>query len=61
MLGAIGWYGTHAGSTTLRDQAADYADGLADTVNANLDGNGSVRNGAANKAATQGIVGQGLV
>lgn len=61
MLGAIGWYGTHAGSSELQSMAADYANALASEVNANLANSGMVRNGAENQAATQGAVGQGLV
>jgi len=60
MFGAVGWYGTHAGSSDLRSSAADYANTLADEVEANLADNGKIENGAENQAATQGIVGQGL-
>jgi len=59
-LGALGWYGTHAGSAELEAQAATYANGLAAEVEANLAGNGKVENGAANQAATQGAIAQGL-
>jgi len=61
MLGAIAWYGTHAGSDEMADQAASYATDLGDAVESSLAGNGMVENGAANQAATQGVVGQGLV
>jgi len=61
MLGAVGWYGTHAGGDDLRAAAASYADDLAAEVDAHLDGNGHVADGAANGAATQGAVGQGLL
>ncbi|WP_435362918.1 plastocyanin/azurin family copper-binding protein [Haloarchaeobius sp. DYHT-AS-18] len=61
MLGAMGWYGTHAGSAELEARAATYAENLAAKVEANVDGNGKVSGGAANQAATQGIVGQGLL
>jgi len=61
MLGAIAWYGTHAGSDDMADQAASYATDLSDAVESALAGNGMVENGGANQAATQGIVGQGLV
>ncbi|MEF8842064.1 MAG: plastocyanin/azurin family copper-binding protein [Haloarculaceae archaeon] len=61
MLGAVGYYGPQAGSSDLRSATADYADGLADVVEENLAGNGMVENGAANQAATQGIVAQGLL
>jgi plastocyanin len=61
MLGAVGWYGTHAGSDDLASSAADYANALAGAVESNLAGNGLVENGAANQAATQGVVGQGLL
>jgi hypothetical protein len=60
MLGAVGWYGTHAGNDDLAARAAEYADGLASVVEDNLAGNGMVENGAANQAATQGVVAQGL-
>jgi plastocyanin len=61
MLGAVGWYGTHAGSDELAASAADYANGLAAEVDAALADDGRVENGAANQAATQGVVGQGLL
>lgn len=61
MLGAVGWYGTHAGTDELAGMAADYANSLADTVAEATDGNGRVGEGAANQAATQGIVAQGLL
>ena len=61
MLGAVGWYGTHAGSDELVSNAAEYANALAEEVEVHLDGNGLVMNGAANQAATQGVVGQGLL
>jgi len=61
MLGAVGWYGTHAGSDELRSAAASYAADLADEVDAHLDGDGRVADGSANQAATQGAVGQGLL
>ncbi|MFB6080639.1 MAG: plasmid stabilization protein [Haloferacaceae archaeon] len=60
MLGAVGWYGTHAGSDDLAARAAAYAGDLADAVAAHLDGNGKVADGADNRAATQGAVAQGL-
>jgi len=61
MLAAFGWYGTHAGSTDIRGQAARYANELAAEVEANLSSNGMVENGTENQAATQGAIGQGLV
>jgi hypothetical protein len=61
MLGGIGWYGTHAGSEDLAASAADYANTLAVRIESNVEGNGRVANGSPNQAATQGIVGQGLV
>ena len=61
LLGAVGYYGPQAGSGELRSAAADYANGLAEVVESNLGGNGLVENGAANQAATQGIVAQGLL
>jgi plastocyanin len=61
LLGAVGWYGTHAGNSQRQSSAVDYADALASQVESNLAGNGQVQNGAANQAATQGVVGQGLL
>jgi hypothetical protein len=61
MLGAVGWYGTHAGSDRLASMAADYANALANEVEANLADDGMVDGGTANQAATQGAVGQGLL
>ncbi|MFB6219604.1 MAG: plastocyanin/azurin family copper-binding protein [Halobacteriaceae archaeon] len=61
MLGAIGWYGTHAGSDALAASAADYANALAGRVTGQVQGNGKVGGGAPNQAATQGVVGQGLL
>jgi halocyanin-like protein len=60
-LGAVGWYGTHAGNDDLAGMAAEYANALADTVAEATGGNGRVGDGAANQAATQGIVAQGLL
>ncbi|MFB6282238.1 MAG: plasmid stabilization protein [Haloferacaceae archaeon] len=60
MLSAVAWYGTHAGSDRLASRAAAYAGDLADAVESSLAGNGRVENGAANQAATQGAVAQGL-
>ncbi len=61
MLGAVGWYGTHAGTDELAGMAADYADSLAGAVADATDGSGRVGDGAANQAATQGMVAQGLL
>ena len=61
LLGAIAWYGTHAGSADLETQAASYADDLAAEVQANLAGSGRSEGGADNQAAIQGVVGQGLL
>ena len=61
LLAALGWYGTHAGSSDLSSMAADFATGLADGVAEATDGNGRVGDGADNQAATQGIVAQGLL
>ncbi|WP_408960538.1 PQQ-dependent sugar dehydrogenase [Natrinema sp. 74] len=61
LLGATGWYGTHAGDDQLRADAAAYANDLADTVKSHIDESGHVEGGAANQAATQGIVSQGLL
>jgi plastocyanin len=61
MLGAIGWYGTHAGNDQLASKAAEYANALTGEVEANLAGNGMVEGGTENQAATQGAIGQGLL
>jgi hypothetical protein len=61
MLGAVGWYGTHAGTPDLATAAAEYANALANAVESRVDGNGEVTEGADNHSATQGVVGQGLV
>lgn len=61
MLGAVGYYAPQAGSDELVSAAAEYANGLAGVIENNLAGNGMVENGAENQAATQGIVGQGLL
>jgi plastocyanin len=61
LLDAVGWYGTHAGNDELRSAAVEYANGLAGRIESSLAGNGLVENGADNQAATQGIVGQGLL
>ena len=60
MLGAVGWYGTHAGSDDLRSRAAAYANALGSEVESHVEGNGRVADGASNQAATQGVVAQGL-
>jgi len=61
LLGGVGWYGTHAGSDKLATMATDYATGVADLVADQVDANGRVAGGAPNQAATQGVVGQGLL
>jgi len=61
LLGAIGWYGTHSGKSELESRATAYANALADEVAANLTSEGRVQNGTDNQAATQGLVGQGLL
>ena len=61
MLGAVGYYEPQASSDELSSMAAEYANGLAGVIEDNLAGNGMVENGANNQAATQGIVGQGLL
>ncbi|MDZ7730596.1 MAG: hypothetical protein U5K37_06285 [Natrialbaceae archaeon] len=60
MLGAIGWYGTQASGSGQQSLAVSYATELADTLESTMDDTGRVANGAANQAATQGVVGQGL-
>jgi hypothetical protein len=61
MLGAVGWYGTHAGSEETAGMAADYAGSLADRAAEAMDDNGRIGGGSPNQAATQGVVAQGLV
>jgi len=61
MLAAVGYYGPQAGTDEMRSSAVDYANALADVIDDNLAGNGRVESGAANQAATQGIVAQGLL
>jgi plastocyanin len=61
MLGAVGWYGTHAGSEELQNRAAEYANALADAVKERLGDGGALEAGSANQAAAQGAVGQGLL
>jgi hypothetical protein len=61
MLGAMGWYGTHAGSEQLKRQAAEYAKALADTVENKITDDGKVEGGDKNQAAMQGAIGQGLL
>jgi len=61
MLAATGYYGPQAGSDAQLSAAVDYANGLAGVIEDNLDGNGKVENGTTHQAATQGIVGQGLL
>ncbi|MFC4451325.1 cupredoxin domain-containing protein [Halorussus aquaticus] len=61
MLGAVGWYGTHAGSERLRSRAVEYANALASAVEERTASSGKVRSESKNQAATQGVVGQGLL
>jgi plastocyanin len=61
LLGALGWYGTHAGEAELEAAAVEYVNGLAAEVDGNLTAEGRVEHGADNQAATQGVVGQGLL
>jgi hypothetical protein len=61
MLGAFGWYGTHAGSEELQKQAAEYANGLATVVEEKLGNGGKLSLESGNLAAAQGAVGQGLL
>jgi len=61
LLAAVGYYGPQAGSEEARAAAAEYAAGLADEIESHVESSGRVANGAANQAATQGIVAQGLV
>ncbi|AGN00694.1 plastocyanin [Salinarchaeum sp. Harcht-Bsk1] len=61
MLAAIGYYGPQAGGEAQRNAAAQYANDLASVIEDTLTDDGRVENGAANQAATQGIVAQGLL
>jgi len=61
LLGGVGWYGTHAGSAEMETAAAEYANGVAATLESRIDANGRVEGGSENQAATQGVVGQGLL
>ena len=61
LLAAVGYYGKQAGSEEARAAAAEYANALAGEVETHVESSGRVANGAANQAATQGIVAQGLV
>ena len=61
MLGAMGWYGTHAGVDYVQNLATEYANMLADVVEENLTDDGKLQNAGENQAAAQGAVGQGLV
>nr|WP_115795651.1 plastocyanin/azurin family copper-binding protein [Halorussus sp. JP-T4] len=61
MLGAVGWYGTHAGSEELRNRATEYAEGLASAVEERLRDGGALSVESGNRAAAQGAVGQGLL
>ena len=61
MLGAVGYYGPQAGDGEHLSSAVEYANGLAAVIEERLADDGRVENGAANQAATQGIVGQGLL
>jgi hypothetical protein len=61
MLAAIGYYGTQAGSEEARQNATEYANALADELAVHVGSDGRVTDGTANQAATQGIVGQGLL
>jgi len=60
LLAAVGYYGKQAGTEEARAATVDYADALADEIEANIESSGRVADGAANQAATQGIVAQGL-
>ena len=61
MLGAVGYYGPQAGNDEHLSSTVEYANGLAAVIEDNLADDGRVENGVANQAATQGIVGQGLL
>jgi len=61
LLAAVGYYGPQASNDEARSQAGDYAAELADSIATSVENNGLVTGGSANQAATQGIVGQGLV
>ncbi|MFB6283359.1 MAG: plasmid stabilization protein [Halobacteria archaeon] len=59
MLAALGWFGTHTDKKELVSLTKSKANAIAKSISTN--GNGMVSDGAENQAATQGIVGQGLV
>lgn len=61
MLGAAGWYGTHAGDDGLVTDIAAYANRLADLVESQVTADGLIANGSSHQAATQGAVGQRLL
>jgi len=61
LLAAVGYYGPQAGGSEQASRATEYANALADSVAANTGDDGRVGGGTANQAATQGIVGQGLL
>lgn len=61
LLAAVGYYGPQAGSDDAHAAAVEYANGLAEEIEEHVADDGRVENGAANQAATQGIVAQGLV
>ena len=61
MLGATGWYGTHAGDEEMETEAADYANALADAIESSLAEDGRIENASSNQSGTQGVVGQGLL
>jgi len=60
LLGGVGWFGTQTNNDQLRRGAADYANALAGRIGEDLAGNGRV-DGGSHQAATQGVVGQGLL
>jgi hypothetical protein len=61
MLGATGWYGTHAGNAEMKTKAIDYANALANAVESILAADGHIDTAESHQAGVQGIVGQGLV
>jgi len=61
LLAAVGYYGPQAGDSEMASRATEYANALADSIEANTEDSGRVTGGAANQAATQGIAGQGLL
>lgn len=57
----MAWLGIQTTNDDLRESTVTYANGLADVIETAMAGNGHVGGGVDNQAATQGVVGQGLL